>query len=103
MDARKQRGIEITAKSKLQKSGDRWFVPSQTGHRGTYYTVKPDPAKPQCSCPDFELRQLRCKHLFAVEYVIQREFTFNEDTQTNTLPETVTVKQTYKQESWLSK
>src|SRR6267143_576033 len=39
-----------------------------------------------------------CKHLFAVEYVIQREFTFNEETQTETLTETVTVKQTYKQE-----
>jgi len=98
MDAREQRGLEIAAKSKLQQSGDRWFVPSQSGHGKTFYTVKPDAAKPFCSCPDFELRQLRCKHLFAVEYVIQREFTFNEETQTQTLTETVTVKQTYKQE-----
>jgi len=99
MEAREQKGLEIAAKSKLQKAEDgRWFVPSQTGHRGTYYTVKPDPAKPRCSCPDFESRQLRCKHLFAVEYVIQREFTFNEETQTETITETVTVKQTYKQE-----
>jgi transposase len=101
MDAREQRGLEIAAKSKLQKSGDRWFVPSQSGQRGTYYTVKPDPANPQCSCPDFECRQLRCKHIFAVEYVIQREFTFNEQTQTETCTETVTVKQTYRQE-WSS-
>jgi hypothetical protein len=42
MEAREQKGLEIAAKSKLQQSGDRWFVPSQTGHRGTYYTVKPD-------------------------------------------------------------
>jgi len=98
MDAREQRGLEIAAKSKLQQSGDRWFVPSQSGHGRTFYTVKPDTTNPFCSCPDFELRQLRCKHLFAVEYVIQREFKFNEDTQTNTLTETVTVKQTYKQE-----
>jgi len=99
MEAREQKGLEIAAKSKLQKADDgRWFVPSQFGQRGTYYTVKPDPAKPHCSCPDFELRQLRCKHLFAVEYVIQREFTFDEQTQTETLTETVTVKQTYKQE-----
>jgi transposase len=97
MEAREQKGLEIAAKSKLQQSGDRWFVPSQTGH-GTYYTVKPDAAKPHCSCPDFECRQLRCKHIFAVEYVIQREFTFNEETQTETFTETVTVKQTYKQE-----
>jgi hypothetical protein len=98
MEVREVKGLEIAAKSKLQQSGDRWFVPSQTGHRGTYYTVKPDTAQPHCSCPDFEARQLRCKHLYAVEYVIQREFTFNEATQTETLTETVTVKQTYKQE-----
>jgi len=98
MEAREQKCLEIAAKSKLQKSGDRWFVPAQTGQRGTFYTVKPDAAQPQCSCPDFEARQLRCKHLYAVEYVIQREFTFNEETQTETLTETVTVKQTYSQE-----
>src|SRR5882672_5700978 len=97
MEAREVKGLEIAAKSKLQKSGDRWFVPSQTG-RHTYYEVKPDTATPHCSCPDFEARQLRCKHLYAVEYVIQREFTFNEQTQTQTVTETVTVKQTYKQE-----
>jgi hypothetical protein len=74
MEAREQKGLEIAAKSKLQRAGDRWFVPSQSGHPGTYYTVKPDPAKPHCSCPDFECRQLRCKHIFAVEYVIQRKF-----------------------------
>jgi hypothetical protein len=97
MEAREVKGLEIAAKSKLQKSGDRRFVPSQAG-KGAYYTVKPDTAKPHCSCPDFESRQLRCKHLFAVEYVIQREFTFDEETQTETVTETVTVKQTYKQE-----
>jgi transposase len=95
---REQRGLVIAAKSKLQQSGDRWFVPSQSGQSGTYYTVKPDPAKPHCSCPDFTARQLRCKHLYAVEIVTQREFTFDEQTQTETLTETVTVKQTYKQE-----
>ena len=104
MEAREVKGLEIAAKSKLQRTGDgRWFVPSQSGKTGmsrggNYYEVKPDPVKPYCSCPDFECRQLRCKHLYAVEYVIQREFTFNAETQTETLTETVTVKQTYKQE-----
>ena len=65
---------------------------------GNYYQVDPNPAKPHCSCPDFEARQRTCKHLYAVQIVIQREFTFNEETQTETLTETVTVKQTYKQE-----
>lgn len=61
-----------------------------------YYTVKPDAAKPHCTCPDFECRQLRCKHIFAVEYTIQREYT--NDGETETLTETLTVKKTYKQE-----
>ena len=99
---REQRGLAIAAKSKLQQTSDgRWFVPSQSGHVGSYghfYEVKPDPVKPNCTCPDFKERQRTCKHLYAVEFVIQREFTFNEETQTETLTETVTVRQTYKQE-----
>jgi transposase len=101
---REQRGLVIAATSKLQRADDgkRWFVPSQSGNtgttRGNYYEVKPDAAKPYCSCPDFTARQRTCKHIYAVEYVIQREFTFDEETQTETVTETVTVKQTYKQE-----
>src|SRR5438046_2224722 len=102
-DAREQRGLEIAAKAKLQRSehGDRWFVPSQSGRTGmqaggSYYIVKPDPASPQCNCPDFEMRKLRCKHIYAVEIVTRREYSDDGDTQTFT--ETVTVKKTYKQE-----
>src|SRR5438094_2231901 len=95
---REQRGIVIAAKAKLQRSDDgRWFVPSQTRKGGDYYyTVKPDPVKPFCSCPDFTARQRTCKHLYAVEIVVKREYTDDGDTQTFT--ETVTVKKTYKQE-----
>ncbi len=99
MEEREQKALEIAAKSKLQRSDDgvRWFVPSQTRKGGDhYYTVKPDPAKPHCTCPDFECRQLRCKHIFAVEIVIQREVT--DDGETQTVTETVTVKKTYRQE-----
>lgn len=95
---REQRGLVIAAKAKLQRSDDgyRWFVPSQTrGCRDTYI-VKPDPAHPHCTCPDFTARQLRCKHIYATEIVIQRDYTDDGETQTYT--ETVTVKKTYKQE-----
>jgi transposase len=98
MDIREQKGLQIAATKKLTQSGNRWFVPSQTrGKSGDYYyTVKPDPVKPFCSCPDFEARHLTCKHLFAVEFTIQREY--STDGQTETLTETVTVKKTYRQE-----
>src|SRR6266849_3109245 len=99
--AREQRGLVIAAKAKLQRSDDgvRWFVPSQSGRVGQHggmYIVKPDPVKPQCTCPDFECRKQRCKHIYAVEIVIKREYTDDGETQTYT--ETVTVKKTYKQE-----
>jgi transposase len=100
MEEREIKGLQIAAKSKLQRSDDghRWFVPSQTRGKGGdyYYVVKPDPVKPFCSCPDFEARHLTCKHLYAVEFTIQREYT--DDGETQTVTETVTVKKTYKQE-----
>jgi transposase len=97
--AREERGIIIAAKSKLKPiTGGRWLVPSQTKDKGGdyYYTVKPDPAHPHCTCPDFVSRQQRCKHIYAVEIVVEREYT--DDGETQTFTETVTVKKTYKQE-----
>lgn len=102
MDAREQRGLEIAAKARIQQRGDRWFVPSQSGNStqsgGHSYIVNPDVSNPHCTCPDHETRKVKCKHIWAVEFVIQREFTFDEQTNTETCTETVTVKQTYKQE-----
>jgi len=73
MEPREQKALEIAAKSKLTRKGDTWLVPSQAGPKK--YTVDPNPQEPRCTCPDFEARQLRCKHIFAVEYTIQREQT----------------------------
>lgn len=93
MEIREQKALEIAAKSKLTRKGDTWLVPSQAGPKR--YTVDPNPQEPHCNCPDFEARQLRCKHIFAVEYTIQREY--SDDGETQTMTETVTVKKTYKQ------
>jgi transposase len=92
MEAREQKGLEIAAKSRLTRDGNTWLVPSQAG-KGKYVV---DSDAKQCTCPDFEARQATCKHIFAVEYTIQREYT--DDGQTQTFTETVTVKKTYKQE-----
>jgi Transposase DDE domain len=99
-NGRELRGLEIAAKAKLERHGDRWFVPSQSGNTapggGGLYTVKPDVSNPHCNCPDHETRAIKCKHIWAVEFTIQREYTNNGETET--LTETVTVKKTYKQE-----
>src|SRR5690349_21767650 len=98
MDARKQKAVEIAAKSRLTCQGGLWLVPSQSGGP-TEYTVDPDPQAPSCSCPDFEARQLRCKHIYAVEITLKREIV--NDGQTQTITETVTVKKKYTQQ-WSS-
>ncbi len=85
MEPREQRGLEIAATKKLARRGDLWLVPSSTG-RGTY-VVDYDPAT--CTCPDFELRQEPCKHVYAVEYTVRREQT----TASGTVTETITYRQ----------
>lgn len=88
MEAREQRGLEIAATKKLKQKGDLWLVPSATG-AGTY-VVDPTVYGPAtCTCPDYELHQAPCKHVYAVEYTIKRE------TQTpgGTVTETITYRQ----------
>jgi hypothetical protein len=55
-----------------QKKAGLWVVPSQSGSGGNYW-VRFDLEQPTCTCKDFEARQQKCKHVFAVEYVAQRE------------------------------
>lgn len=71
MDAREERGLVIANTSKIEKNKLGWKVPSQSGN-GTYI-VNLDHGEPFCTCPDYEARHLPCKHIHAVEYVIQRE------------------------------
>src|SRR5262245_35124837 len=97
MDARQQRGLEIAACARITKKGAAWLVPSQSGHGR--YTVCPDAEHPHCTCPDHETRGVKCKHIFAVEYVIQREFNFDGTvTETETVTIQQTVKRTYPQD-----
>jgi hypothetical protein len=68
-DPRQQRGMQIAATTKLLRKGSAWIVPSQSGNGR--YTVVPDEREPHCSCPDHESHGFKCKHIFAVEYVIR--------------------------------
>jgi transposase len=97
MDERQMKAVMIAAMSKLENQGATWFVPSQAG-KGKY-TV--DATAQTCTCPDFELRQLPCKHVMAVEIVVKRERTVEEtpDGRTvETITETKSVKVTYSQD-----
>ena len=111
MDAREERGLVIAAKCKLVRKGDVWIVPSQSDSNDKY-TVRPDGETPHCTCPDHEQRRVKCKHIFAVEFVISRESHADgsttvtevltvtkavEVTDAVTVTETIEIKKKYKQ------
>jgi len=89
------KALQIAATSKVTRKGNVWIVPSQAGHGE--YEVRPDPPAPRCTCPDYEIRNARCKHIIAVEYVMKREQTADGHTVvTETV--TVTTRKTYPQD-----
>jgi transposase len=94
MSDREQRGLALAALYRIDRDGDKWLVPSQTGD-GTKYTV--DPAAGQCSCPDHRDRGVKCKHMFAVEFVQTRERNEDDGTETVTRTFKVTERVTYRQ------
>jgi len=69
MDARQERGRILANDRRIKSLGSKWLVPSQTAATAAYVV---DIAAGTCSCPDHETRAVRCKHLFAVDFV-QRE------------------------------
>jgi transposase len=97
ISGREQRGLAIAALCKLNKDAKlgAWLVPSQNGNGK--YKVFHDGATPRCTCPDFETHGQKCKHIFAVEYTIEREV-HSDGTETLTKTMTVVQKVTYKQD-----
>lgn len=71
VNPREQRGAQIAAAFKLRKRGDDWLVPSQSG-AGTYRVRMGEPHL-TCSCPDRQLRRVKCNHTRAVEIGVRRE------------------------------
>jgi transposase len=90
MDAREERGLQIAATCKIERNQLGWKVPSQSGNGS--YIVNLDHGTPFCTCPDYEKRQQPCKHIHAVEFVIQRE-TKQDGTETVTKSMKVTCTQ----------
>lgn len=72
VSTREQRGREIASTRKLTQKGVLWIVPSQTGP-GSYVVDTTERRGPTCSCPDYELRAMPCKHVYAVEFTMRRE------------------------------
>src|SRR5947209_3453629 len=94
-DVREERGKAIAALGVVKKSkGEIWTVPAQS--RAGFYRVDLAGDNPKCECPDFELRNKACKHIYAVAYaIVQQQNPDGSTTVIETL--TVTKKKTYPQ------
>jgi len=93
---REQKGLEIAALLPIKRTGETYIVPSQTN--GNKYKVDATPHESHCNCPDFEKRQQKCKHIYAVECVIRREESITTTASGDTtVTRTETVKLRYRQ------
>ncbi len=96
MDARQQRGQLIAESCRLEQRNGAWIVPSQSGNGK--YTVRINPDLSRCTCPDYETTEMKCKHIYAVEFY-QTKIKQNADGSVTV--DTVTVKmqrKTYRQD-----
>lgn len=97
VEIRRLRGLEIAAKRKINRvRGDEWCVPSLVpGHHKYVVKVGKDF---RCSCPDYELRGGKCKHVYAVEFAMERD---NNADGSTTVTETFTAtKRTIYAQDW---
>ncbi len=92
MNTREHKGKEIAARIKIVQHGKTWIVPSQRG--SGKYTVDFEGNVPHCTCPDYEERGLKCKHIYAVEYTLKDE----PEREQEPIPITHTKRPTYTQD-----
>jgi transposase len=71
MEAWQERGLAIANSNTVRKNKLGWQVPSQSGN-GTYI-VSLDHGEPFCTCQYFEAEHKKSQHIFAVEFIVQRE------------------------------
>lgn len=69
MDSRQEKGLLIANTCKIEETRLGWKVPSQSGNGN--YIVNLDHGEPFCSCSDFESTGQKCKHIYAVEFMLQ--------------------------------
>lgn len=71
MEVWHERGLAIANSNTVKKNRLGWQVPSQSGN-GTYI-VNMDNEEPFCTCQHFETTRKKCQHIYAVEFIVQKE------------------------------
>ena len=94
MNPRQIKAVEIASRFKIQEKEGKWIVPSQS-KRGNYSVGLN--GTPRCTCPDFDSRGVKCKHIWAAEFTIKRKQTENGSEVTRSVRITEKVERTYGQ------
>ena len=68
-EGRQQRGLAIAALVPIRPDRFGYKVPSMSGNGSYLVNLE---FGPYCTCPDFEKRELACKHVYAVQVLLQR-------------------------------
>jgi transposase len=93
MDAREQKGLALSRDKRIRNvAGPTWAVPASDEVSAYLVNV----ATGTCTCPDFELRRAKCKHVFAVEFV--RTVEKNADGSTTVTESLKVTRKTYVQD-----
>ncbi len=99
LNVRELRGLDIANRYTIKQENGFWFVPSTSGKSERY---KVDLSKQKCSCPDFEIRRQKCKHIFAAEFSFEQDFLSELTTKETVIPQTyLPSRKTYSQD-WIS-
>ncbi len=85
LNIRELRGIDIAARYTIREENGFWFVPSSSG-KSERYKVCLNSQK--CTCPDYEIRRNKCKHIFAVEHKFEQDFLGEITREETTVPQT---------------
>src|SRR5258708_36969312 len=70
MDVREERGKKIAAMGAVKKTAKDLVFQVAAQSRNKYYRVNLEGDDPVCDCPDFELHNKACKHIFAVAFPV---------------------------------
>src|SRR3989344_5077243 len=91
-DIRKTKGIQIAETSRImRRERGGYVVPSQSGDG--VYIVKYVNYRAMCECPDYKVRQMKCKHIWAVEVILNKK-----QYQDGSVEITQTIRKTYGQD-----
>jgi len=71
MEFWRERGLKIAESDTVRRVKLGWQVPSQSGN-GTYI-VNVDNGEPFCTCQHFETTHKKCQHIYAIEFIEQKE------------------------------